>query len=172
MAIILKNTKKLAFASLMSALGVACMYIGALFEVLDISTAAIASICVLLVRTELGGRYAWLTYAVTGVLSLLLLPQKFAAVLFIGFLGFYPMAKSFFEQKFRGIGCLVLKLLLLNACTFLMLLAVRYVMTEALWFEIMTLLLANIVFAVYDVALTRLLNAYVLVWRKKLKMKF
>ena len=168
----MKNTKKLAFASLMSALGVAFMYVGALFEVLDLSTAAIASICVLLVLTELGGRYAWLTYAVTGVLPLQLLPQKFAAVLFLGFLGFYPMAKSFFERKFRGWRCLVLKILLLNICTFLMLLAVRYVVAEALWFEIMTLVLANIVFVVYDVALTRLLHAYVFVWRKKLKMKF
>ena len=168
----MKKTKKLAFSSLMAALGVAFMYVGALFEVLDMSTAAIASICVTLVLTELGGRHAWLTYAVTGVLSLLLLPQKFAAVLFVGFLGFYPMAKSFFERKFRGWRCLVLKILLLNVCTCLMLLAVRYVMTEALWFEIMTLILANIVFVVYDVALTRLLRAYVLVWRKKLKMKF
>lgn len=156
----------------MAALGVALMYAGALFEVLDLSTAAIASICVLLVLTELGGRYAWLTYAVTGVLSLLLLPQKFAAVLFLGFLGFYPMAKSFFERRFRGWRCLVLKFLLLNGCTFLMLLAVRYVVAEALWFEIMTLVLVNIVFVVYDIALTRLLRAYVFVWRKKLKMKF
>ena len=156
----MKKTKKLEFSSLMAALGVAFMYVGALVEVLDMSTAAIASICVTLVLTELGGRHAWLTYAVTGVLSLLLLPQKFAAVLFVGFLGFYPMAKSFFERKFRGWRCLVLKILLLN------------VMTEALWFEIMTLILANIVFVVYDVALTRLLRAYVLVWRKKLKMKF
>ena len=168
----MKNTKKLAFSALMAALGVALMYAGALFEVLDLSTAAIASICVLLVLTELGGRYAWLTYAVTGVLSLLLLPQKFAAVLFLGFLGFYPMAKSFFERRFRGWRCLVLKFLLLNGCTFLMLLAVRYVVAEALWFEIMTLVLVNIVFVVYDIALTRLLRAYVFVWRKKLKMKF
>lgn len=168
----MRKTKKLAFSALMSALGVAFMYAGAVFEVLDLSTAALASICVLLVYTELGGRYAWLTFAVTGVLALLLLPQKLAAILFLGFLGFYPMAKAFFERRFRGWRCLVLKILLLNACTGLMLLAVRYVMTEALWFEIMTLVLANIVFVVYDVALTRLLRAYVLVWRKKLKMKF
>lgn len=168
----MKNTKKLAFAALMSALGVAFMYAGAMLEVLDLSTAALASICVLLVLTEIGGRYAWLTYAVTGVLSMLLLPQKFAGILFLGFLGFYPMAKAFFERKFRGWLCLVLKILLLNLCVFLMLLAVRYTMAEALWFEIMTLALANIVFVVYDVALTRLLRAYVFVWRKKLKMKF
>lgn len=168
----MKKTKKLTFSAIMAALGAAFMYVGALLEVLDLSTAALASMCVLLVLTELGQRYAWLTYAVTGVLSMLILPQKTAGILFLGFLGFYPMAKAVFENKFRGILCLVLKIALLNGCTFLMLLAVRYVMAEALWFEILTLVLANIVFVVYDVALTRLLRAYVFVWRKKLKMKF
>ena len=168
----MKNTKKLTFSAVLSALAVAIMYIGAMLEVLDLSTAALASICVMLILTELGAKYAFLSYACISVLSFLLLPTKYAAIMFIGFLGFYPMAKSFFERKFRGWRCLVLKFLLLNMCIFAMLLVVRYVMTEALWFEIMVLVLANIVFVVYDYALTTLLRAYVFVWRKKLKIKF
>ena len=168
----MKSTKKLAFAALMAALGVVFMYVGALFEILDISTSAMASICVLLVLTELGMRYAWMTFAVTGVLSMILLPTKFAAILFVGFLGFYPMAKAFFEQKFRGWKCLVLKMLLLNTCTVLMLLGARLFAAEAEWFEAVTLLAANFTFVIYDFAITRLLCTYVFVWRKKLKMKF
>lgn len=168
----MKKTKKLALAALMSALSVAVMYMGSLFEIMDLSTAAIASMCVLLVLVETGMRYAWLTYAVSGVLALILLPVKLAAIMFIGFLGFYPMAKAFFEQKCRGWLCLVLKILLLNVCTAIMLVAVRYVMAEALWFEIMVLVLVNIVFVVYDYALSILLRAYVFVWRKKLRIKF
>ncbi len=168
----MKNTKKITFSAIISALAVAIMYIGALIEVLDLSTAALASICVTLVLTEIGTKYAFLSYACIGVLSFLLLPTKYAAIMFVGFLGYYPMAKAFFERKFQGILCLVLKFVLLNVSIAVMLLAVRYVMTEALWFEIMVLVLANIVFVVYDVALTRLLRAYILVWRKKLKIKF
>ncbi len=168
----MKSTKKLTFSAVLSALAVAIMYVGAVLEILDLSTAAVASICVMLVLTELGMKYAFLSYACIGVLSFLLLPTKYAAVMFVGFLGFYPMAKAFFENRFRGILCLVLKVALLNICTSVMLLAVRYVMTEALWFEIMTLVLANITFVIYDFALTRLLRAYVFVWRKKLKIKF
>lgn len=167
-----KSTKKLTFSAIISALAVAIMYVGALIEVLDLSTAALASICVMLVLTELGMKYAFLSYACIGVLSFLVLPTKYAAIMFAGFLGFYPMAKCFFERKFRGILCLVFKFVLLNVSIGVMLLAVRYVMAEALWFEIMVLALANIVFVVYDVALTRLLRAYVFVWRKKLKIKF
>ena len=168
----MKNTKKLTFSAVLSALAVAIMYIGAMLEVLDLSTAAVASICVMLILTELGMKYAFLSYACIGVLSFLILPTKYAAIMFIGFLGFYPMAKAFFERKFTGFVCLILKFALLNVCIFLMLLVVRYVMVEALWFEIMVLVLANIVFVVFDVALTRLLRAYVFVWRKKLKIKF
>ena len=167
----MKNTKKLALAALMSALAVAVMYAGCLLEILDLSTAAVASMCVLLVLVETGAKYAWLTYAVSATLSLILLPIKTAGLLFVGFLGFYPMAKALFEMRFRGWRCLVLKILLLNGCTVLMLLLVRYVIAEALWFEIFTLVLANIVFVVYDYALTHLLRAYVFVWRKKLKIK-
>ena len=167
-----KNTKKLTFSAIISALAVAVMYIGALLDVLDLSTAALASICVLLILTELGMKYAFLSYACISVLSFLLLPTKYAAIMFVGFLGFYPMAKLVFERKFRGILCLVLKFILLNVCIGAMLFVVRYVMSEALWFEIMVLVLANVVFVVYDVALTRLLRAYVFVWRKKLKIKF
>ncbi|MBR5539041.1 MAG: hypothetical protein IKU61_04000 [Clostridia bacterium] len=166
----MKNTKKLALAAIMSALGTVTMYLGSVFEILDLSTAAIASMCVLLILVETGAKYAWLTFAVTGVLSMIILPVKTAGIIFIGFFGFYPMAKAFFEQKFRGWRCLMLKILLLNASVMLMLLALRYVMTEALWFEIMTLILANVVFIVYDYALTKLLCAYVFVWRKKLRI--
>ena len=168
----MKNSKKLTFSAVLSALAVAIMYIGAALEVLDLSTAAIASICVMVVLSELGMRYAFLTFATIGVLSMILLPLKTAAIMFIGFLGFYPMAKCFFERKFRGWLCLILKIALLNVCTFAMLLLVRYVMAEALWFEIMVLVLANIVFVVYDYALSTLLRAYVFKWRKILKIKF
>ena len=157
---------------MLSALAVAIMYIGAMLEILDLSTAAFASICVMIILSELGMKYAFLSYACVSVLSFLLLPTKYAAIMFAGFLGFYPMAKSFLEQKLRGVLCLLLKIVLLNVCTFAMLLLVRYVMTEALWFEILTLVVANITFVIYDFALSHLLRAYVFVWRKKLKIKF
>ena len=53
-----------------------------------------------------------------------------------------------------------------------MILVVRYVAAEALWFEILLLVTANIVFVLYDIAITRLMRAYVLVWRQRLRIKF
>lgn len=53
-----------------------------------------------------------------------------------------------------------------------MLLVLRLFAVSAAWFEILTLALANLVFIVYDIALSRLLRAYVFAWRKKLKLRF
>lgn len=172
----MRNTKKLTFSAILSALAVAIMYVGSVLDVLDMSTAAIASLCVMVVLTELGTKYAFMTFACTGVLSVLLVPSKTAALMFVGFLGFYPMAKRFFEQKFMGPLCLVLKFALLNVCTVAIAMFAFFVMKvqfeEANWFLILLLVLCNIVFAVYDYAISNLLRAYIFVWRKKLKIKF
>ena len=168
----MKNTKKLAFSAIIASLAVVFLYIGALFDVLDLSVAALASLCVLWVMVEFGTRWALSVYAVTSMLALLLLPVKLPAVLFAGFFGYYPVAKAFFERKLHGVLQWLAKLLLLNLSVVLLILVMRYVMTEALWFEILLLVLCNIVFVVYDFALSRLLVAYVRVWRKKLRIKF
>ena len=70
----MKNTKKLAFSAIISSLAVVFLYIGALFDVLDLSVAALASLCVLWVMVEFGTRWALSVYAVTSVLALLRLP--------------------------------------------------------------------------------------------------
>ena len=168
----MKHTKKLAFSAIVTALSVVFLYVGALFDVLDLSAAALASLCVLWVMIEFGARWALAVYAATSLLSLLLLPAKLPAVLFAGLFGYYPPLKALYEQKLHGGFVWIAKVATLNAATFLMILIVRYVATEALWFELLLLAVANVVFVIYDIALTRLMRAYVLVWRKRLHIKF
>ena len=94
-----KNTKKLTFSAVLSALAVAIMYIGSILDVLDLSTAALASMGVMVILVELGMKYAFLSYSCISVLSVLLIPSKTAALMFVGFLGFYPLAKRVFENR-------------------------------------------------------------------------
>lgn len=166
------RTKKLAFSAIVTALAVVFLYVGALFDVLDLSAAALASICVLWIMVEFGTRWALAVYAAASILALLLLPVKLPAVLFAGLLGYYPPLKALYERKLHGILQWAAKLLTLNAAVLVMILVVRYVAAEALWFEVLLLVTANIVFVIYDIALTRLMRAYVLVWRKRLRIRF
>ena len=166
------RTKKLAFSAIVTALAVVFLYVGALFDVLDLSAAALASLCVLWIMVEFGTRWALAAYAAASLLSLLMLPVKLPAVLFAGLFGYYPPLKAFYERKLHGALQWAAKLLTLNAAVFVMILVVRYVAAEALWFEILLLVTANIVFVLYDIAITRLMRAYVLVWRQRLRIKF
>ena len=93
----IKKSKKIALCAVFSALGVVLLYMGAIFEVLDLSAAAIASMLCVVIISEIGGIYPWLVYAVTSLLSLLLLPNKFGALIYACMAGYYPMLKAKIE---------------------------------------------------------------------------
>ena len=166
------NTRLLTLCALLSALGVVLLYVGSLFEVLDLSMAVLASLAVVILVIERGGIYPWLIYGVTALLSFLLLPNKFGAVVYTFFMGFYPIVKEKIEKLPLRPLRLFLKLVIFNAA-----------MVFAWWlgglllggFEAETylavlLLILNVTFLFYDYALTVMITAYLRVWRKKLRI--
>lgn len=158
---------------MLSALGVVLLYLGALIEVLDLSLAALAPLLVVYVVIELGGYWPWLLYGVTGLLSLLLLPQKFGAVVYLLFTGFYPMVKRWCESRLpRPLSFLlklgVFNLSLLAAWGLAKLLLVELAVGKTLLFGVLFL---EVTFLLYDFVLTRLITLYVYRLRKRLKFK-
>ena len=93
----MRQTKKISIAALLSALSIVVLYIGSVFEVLDLSAAAIASIAIVFAQIELKNPYPYLIYAVVSLLALLLLPSKFSAMVYVCFGGIYPMVKELAE---------------------------------------------------------------------------
>ena len=57
MVIIMKYTKKIALAAILSALGVVVLLIGSVITLLDLTMVAIASLLVVLAVIEIGGGY-------------------------------------------------------------------------------------------------------------------
>ena len=70
------KTKKLTVASMTCALSVVLMLFGSVFEVMDLSCAAICSALMIFLILELGGAYPALVYCATTLLGMLLLPNK------------------------------------------------------------------------------------------------
>lgn len=66
--------RRTAAGGAVAALGLTVMYLGAVLDILDISAAAFASILLIAVISEYGRRDALCVFAVTSVLSWLLLP--------------------------------------------------------------------------------------------------
>jgi len=100
----MSKTKKIAICAMMSALGASIMYVGSLFGVFDISAACISSFIVLFVLIELGTRYSLCVYAVTSVLSFIVVTDKLSAYFYILFFGLMPITKRAFETLGAKVG--------------------------------------------------------------------
>lgn len=166
-----KSTRKLTLSAILSALSVILLALGALVEVLDISMAVIASFAVILAVIELRGKYPYLIYAVTAVLSLVLLPMKTPAAMYALFFGYYPILKEKLE-RLPVVLSWVLKIVIFNVALALMVLLATvlvlpgFEMTGYAW---VWLIVCTPVFVLYDVALTRLLTMYLLRWRHRFR---
>lgn len=160
--------------AMLSALGVVMLYIGSLIQVMDLSMAVIASICCIFAVIEYGKSAPWLVFATTSVLSLILLPQKAPAVIYICFFGYYPIIKEKLERLAKPVSW-VLKEVVFNVALAIMMLLSRFVFVSAdaepLYIYIATVVLAEIAFPLYDVALTRVISFYVYKIRSRIKFK-
>ena len=81
------KTKKLALCSMLSALGCALLLIGCVSDIFDLTFSCAASLIIVFAVIELKGPYPLLIYLVTGLVSLLILPVKFLAIIYLLFSG-------------------------------------------------------------------------------------
>lgn len=168
------KTFRLALCAILSALGVALIYFGSLTDILDMSAAVIASVGCIFAALEFGGAYPWLIYAVTGVLSLILVPNPMSALMYILFFGFYPILKLKLERRSRLV-CWILKEVAFNISLAALFLLWEFVFVaeaeSGLVWNIVFIVLAEITFPVYDVALSKISLMYFAKIRKKLRVK-
>jgi len=86
-----------AFCSLMAALGVVLMMAGGLIPVLTYCSPLLAGVLLIPVMRECGVKWAWMVWAVTAALSMILSADKEAAFFYL-FLGYYPILKRGFDR--------------------------------------------------------------------------
>ena len=110
----MRSTKKLTLSSMSVALSVVIMMLSAVFEVMELSVGAIASMVTVFVLIEIKGAYPYLVWLATSTIAILLFPSKTMGVAYFLIFGMYPMLKVFFEKPPRAVG-LVLKLLYFTA---------------------------------------------------------
>jgi len=168
----MKRTKKLTVAAILVALCVVILSVGSLVEVLDLCTVFVASLMVAFAVAELGSPWQWLVFAASAVLSVLLVPNKYAAWEYALVVGVLPILKQYWERLPRPIAFL-LKFVSFNIlfagvlCLFLFALGMPleplslFGVTVTRGAEIAILAgLANLCFFIYDYLLTALAVAY------------
>ena len=169
----MKKAKKIAVSAILSSLGVLMLYLGSVIELFDLTMAALASLIIIFAVIEMGGSVPWLIYGVTSLLSMLLLPNKFIALMYLLFAGTYPIFKEKFE-RLHPVVSWVLKLSLFNTALIVVVLTSKYLLhipDTGVDFEWLVFLVGNATFVLYDFAVTRIITLYLLKIRAKLKLK-
>ncbi len=164
--------KQLTVCASLAALGVVLLSIGPLIDVLDASLAVLASILCIVAVIEYGKAAPWLVYAVTAVLSLVLMPQNSAALMYLLFFGYYPILKEKLERLPKVLSW-VLKELIFNVAMVICIVAIKLLLfptaTVTVWTYAILVALCEVVFVLYDIALTRLISFYVYKIRGRFK---
>ena len=171
---------KVAFGGVVAALSVMLMLSTGLIPTLTYAIPAIVGALLMTVVIEISPVFAGAIYVAISILSLLVVADKEAAVMYAAFFGYYPIIKSFIERKTGKIVSWVIKYIIFN----ISMIASYFVVAKIFMitfddieflgkFALPALLfVGNIVFALYDIALTRLVTAYLIVWRKYVKRVF
>ncbi len=148
----MKNTRKLTFAAVACGLSLALLYISSLIQTGTIATEYLVGIILMLTASQSGIIYGISAYAVTGILCLVLLPDKSAAISYLIFFGSIPLVKFFAEKCSRAIEWII-KIIFMNIFICALYFIFRSVMPVA--FPLVYLWIAAFIIAiVYDVLLS------------------
>lgn len=156
------------------ALGVAFTVLGAVFDVLDLTACALASLLVVFVYIEIGTPYHWLVWLCTSVLSAICFPGSLMWIEYLVIFGIYPILKAYIERLPR-LWWLPVKLLYVNitlwiiiaVCEFL--LGTPFFEGDVLWFNILTYVVMNIAFVAYDLFISVMIRYYLQSFRNRIK---
>jgi hypothetical protein len=167
----MRSVKRLTVAAMLAALGLVLLYLGAVFGVLDLVSVMLASLLVAFAVIELGGAWPYLLFGVTSLIALLLLPDRFVALEYACFGGYYPILKYYWERLPRllsGIGKGICFLLAAGLLLFLGIRLFGAALPEKAWYLPLSALFALAVFYLYDLVLTRLIVRYCLTVRPRI----
>ena len=162
--------KKLSLSAIICALSAAICVVGNILSIADLTACAVASGILYLSKSELSGKYPFLIYAVTSMLLLIIFPTSGATIFYISFFGIYPIVKNLIE-KLPKITIYLVKLLLFNGVMLLLFRFASFLFiaegeAKDVPLLIAALILANVFFFVYDIALTFFGFAYTKHYRK------
>ena len=164
----MKNTKRIAACGILSALSITLIYITTVTDIFSLCGCYAAALCVLFVKIEYGTSSALTVYAVTAVLSWLILPDKFIAAVYTFVVGIYPVVKVYFDSikpRMLAYACKLAALDVILAALYVTARAIFAVEADTTWMIILTAALADVSFILADILTDRLTLIYTIKYR-------
>lgn len=164
------KTFRVVFGGTIAALCIVLMLCTGLFPFATVALPAIAGVLLIPVVIELGVKWAALVYAVVSIVAFFITPEPSAMLMFVFFFGCYPILKALIEKIRKSMLEWALKFLLVNVSFFILFFLAQWlfnlndVLPNLQVFGRFTFLVVwlgvNVVFLIYDLALTRLVCGY------------
>ena len=165
---LLNKSVGIAFCGIITALSTVLMMCTGLLPVATYALPALSGVLMILVVVELGRQWAFPVFVATALLSSFLAADKEAVLLFIVFFGYYPILKSLLEQIRQKWLSWLLKFIVFNAAmitgffaaVYLLMVPIEEFTIGTVFLPWILLILGNIVFLLYDYAVSGLVVLY------------
>lgn len=167
-----------ALGGIITALVMLLMFCATMFPMLDYAIPAYAGFLMVVVIEEAGSRWALLTYCSCAVLCPLMTPDYQANLLFILFMGYYPVLYVALQKVKRDGARIAIKFAVFNAAIICYAALFQYIFTsvdllEGLeelgkWAAPAMLGMANLFFMLYDHLLGQLIEIYTRWFRRRI----
>lgn len=171
----MKRNTKITLSAMMAALASAFMLLS-YFPYLTYAIPAIAGLFIMVIVIELGCKWAIGGYLASAFL-IFLLAETESKLMYIGFLGFYPILKALLEKWRKPVTEWVVKIICFNIAVGI----IYFILSKIIGFSaedfgvlgeygiIVLLGLGNAVFVVYDIAVSRMAMMYMNLIHPKIK---
>ena len=110
----MKTSFKVSFGGIIGALSFTLMLLTSIIPFGTYAFPAFAGMLLVCVVIELGYSWAFVVYGVVSALSLLFLTDKEAALIYVAFLGFYPIIKGLIEKYCKKLFQYIIKYIVFN----------------------------------------------------------
>ena len=172
----MRPAKKITVSAMATALGAALMSIGALWEVVDMALAAVASFLVVIILIEVGSPFPWLVWITTSLITFLLFSGSTVWLMYFVF-GVFPILKYYIE-KLKKPFWFPLKLVYVNVCIIALMFLVDVLFglplfeTDLFILKAVLYVVLNAAFFAYDRMLTLLIRLYLQKYRQRFRFLF
>ncbi|WP_457942002.1 hypothetical protein [Caproiciproducens sp. LBM24188] len=166
----MRKSIAVAFCGIITAFCVMLLFLTGLIPIGTYALPAVAGVLLIVIVVELGTRWAWPVYFASSILAVFIAADKEAAMLYVLFFGYYPILKAVLEMKHMKLSVTYfLKFTVFNASMVLGYFLSIYILgvpadsftVFGVYLPVVYLLLGNITYFFYDLAITSLVVSYV-----------
>lgn len=173
----MKLSKKVAFGGMIMGLSIVLLFLTGVFPFATMALPGIAGALLVVLVIELGKKEALAVYVGVSLLAFFVVPDREAVLYYVVFLGYYPIVKSKLEQFHSRITEFVCKTILF--CVVVISGAVLLIFVfDLVQLDVTPMLLVAgflillVVFYIYDLAISQIIQLYLKRFRPVLKKHF